>query len=74
LPRLDLNLDPPDLCLLSSWDYRHEPQAPSDDFFFLFLKRSEKMATLPSRTQTITNAGEDVEKKESSYTAGRNIN
>jgi hypothetical protein len=20
-----LNLDPPDLCLLSSWDYRHEP-------------------------------------------------
>jgi hypothetical protein len=22
---LTLNLDPPDLCLLSSWDYRHEP-------------------------------------------------
>jgi hypothetical protein len=25
LPRLGLNHDPPDLCLLSSWDYRHEP-------------------------------------------------
>jgi hypothetical protein len=24
LPRLALNLDPPDLCLLSSWDYRYE--------------------------------------------------
>jgi hypothetical protein len=29
LPRLALNLDPPDLCLLSSWDYRCEPLAPS---------------------------------------------
>jgi hypothetical protein len=23
-----LELDPPDLCLLSSWDYRREPQVP----------------------------------------------
>jgi hypothetical protein len=22
------NHDPPDVCFLSSWDYRHEPQAP----------------------------------------------
>jgi hypothetical protein len=29
LPRLALNLDPPDLCLLSSWDYRREPPASS---------------------------------------------
>jgi hypothetical protein len=28
LPRLALNLDPPDLCLLSSYDYRREPPAP----------------------------------------------
>jgi hypothetical protein len=25
LPRLPLILYPPDLCLLRSWDYRHEP-------------------------------------------------
>jgi hypothetical protein len=29
LPGLALNLDPPDLCLLSSWDYRREPLEPS---------------------------------------------
>jgi hypothetical protein len=26
LPRLTSNHDPPDLCLLSDWDYRHEYQ------------------------------------------------
>jgi hypothetical protein len=25
LPGLALNCDPSDFCLLSSWDYRHEP-------------------------------------------------
>jgi hypothetical protein len=29
LPGLTLNQDPPDLCLLGSWDYRYEPPAPS---------------------------------------------
>jgi hypothetical protein len=29
LPGLASNFDPPDLCLLSSYDYRHEPLAPS---------------------------------------------
>jgi hypothetical protein len=29
---------------------------------------------LPSRTQTTTNVGEDVGKKEPSYTAGGNVN
>jgi hypothetical protein len=29
---------------------------------------------LPSRTQTTTNIGEDVEKKELSYTQGGNVN
>jgi hypothetical protein len=28
------NYHPPDLCLLSSWDYRHEPLTPS--LFLLF--------------------------------------
>jgi hypothetical protein len=29
---------------------------------------------LPSRTQTATNVGKDVGKKEPSYTAGKNVN
>jgi hypothetical protein len=35
LPGLASNCDPPDLCLLSSWDYRHEPLAPSSSSLFL---------------------------------------
>jgi hypothetical protein len=27
---LALNHDPPDLCLLSSWDYRHKPLVPGE--------------------------------------------
>jgi hypothetical protein len=34
LPRLALNHDPPDLCLLSSWDYRCEPQCPAINNLF----------------------------------------
>jgi hypothetical protein len=32
---LALNLDPPNLHLLSSWDYRHEPLYPA--YYYLFL-------------------------------------
>jgi hypothetical protein len=28
LPGLASNYEPPDFCLLSSWDYRHEPPVP----------------------------------------------
>jgi hypothetical protein len=32
LPRMPLNCDPPDLCLLSSWDYRCEHRARLGSF------------------------------------------
>jgi hypothetical protein len=35
-PWLALNRDPPDLCLLSSWDYRREP--PVSGALGVFLK------------------------------------
>jgi hypothetical protein len=36
--QLALNHDPPDLCLLSSWDYRYAQSCPaSDNSFFLLL-------------------------------------
>jgi hypothetical protein len=37
LPRLALNRDPPDLCLLSSWDYRREPPAPGMTLNFVLV-------------------------------------
>jgi hypothetical protein len=40
LPGLALNSDPPDLCLLSSWDYRDEPPAPG--LLQIFLKKTFK--------------------------------
>jgi hypothetical protein len=45
LPRLALNHDPPDLCLLISWDYRCGLQCPVIIFIFLllfFLKKEHK--------------------------------
>jgi hypothetical protein len=37
LPGLASNLNPLDLCLLSSWDYRGESPAPASLFFFFFI-------------------------------------
>jgi hypothetical protein len=34
-PKLASNHDSPDCCLLSSKDYRHEPQVPSLGYLFL---------------------------------------
>jgi hypothetical protein len=36
LPRLASNYDPPDLCLMSSYDFRCEPPVLSLTFFFFF--------------------------------------
>jgi hypothetical protein len=36
LPELASNHDPPDLCLLSSWDYGREPLAPGKTEHFCF--------------------------------------
>jgi hypothetical protein len=47
LLRQTLNHDPPDLCLLSSQDYRHEPLGPSFSFFF-FLKTTLCSSDWPS--------------------------
>jgi hypothetical protein len=37
LPRLASNLDSPDLCFLSSWDYRQEPLVTGKMLIFLKL-------------------------------------
>jgi hypothetical protein len=37
LPGLALNHDPPDLCLLSSWDYGREPPAPGNGIPLILL-------------------------------------
>jgi hypothetical protein len=42
LPGLALNRDPPDLCLLSSWDYRREPLVPALCFFILDFIEPQK--------------------------------
>jgi hypothetical protein len=42
LARLASNFDPPDLCLLSSEDYKHEPLAPGKSAFFASTKPNSK--------------------------------
>jgi predicted component of type VI protein secretion system len=37
-----LNHDPPDRCLLSRWDYRHETPAPTLLTIFIAVKKSLK--------------------------------
>jgi hypothetical protein len=38
LPRMAMNCNPPDLCLLSSFNYRHGPPAPSNFILKITLK------------------------------------
>jgi hypothetical protein len=45
-----LNHNPPDLCLLSSWDYRSEPPVPSSFFFFFLILILEPGSILTSGT------------------------
>jgi hypothetical protein len=45
---LALNHDPPDLCLLSSYDYRHEPLVPSLKVLLEFTLSSAKYLCLYS--------------------------
>jgi hypothetical protein len=40
LPGLASNLDPPDLCILSNWDYRREPLGPSWLWFLEYDSKS----------------------------------
>jgi hypothetical protein len=44
LSRLVLNHDPPDLCLLSNYNYRHEPQAPGYITFWTGLESRSMVA------------------------------
>jgi hypothetical protein len=51
-----LKCDPPDLCLLSSWNYRREPPAPGYELhlfkgFFVVLIWTQDLA-LPGRHST----------------------
>jgi hypothetical protein len=46
LPRLALNHDPPGLCLLSSWDYRREPQCLANFFLHTTLPSTFDVSTV----------------------------
>jgi hypothetical protein len=46
LPRLALNDDPPDLCLLSSWDYRRELLAPGTKCVLAHLRAQTYFAII----------------------------
>jgi hypothetical protein len=60
LPRLASNHNPPDVCLLSSGDYRHEPPAPADGASLrrteldelLVLRKDEKRKQLSALQET----------------------
>jgi hypothetical protein len=49
LLRLALNRDPPDLCLLSGWDYRREALHPAEG---LFLSTISRFCLCPCATTT----------------------
>jgi hypothetical protein len=48
LPRLASNLDPPDLSLSNSWNYRREPPEPGN----LTILEKETLKSISSLTET----------------------
>jgi hypothetical protein len=53
LPWLASDRNPPDLCFLSSWDYRHEPLVPSSVLhFFKCILIAQGGFALVFRTRT----------------------
>jgi hypothetical protein len=46
LPGLALNHAPPDLCILSSWDYRREPLCPAGLVIFLMTAGAVQMLSV----------------------------
>jgi hypothetical protein len=45
LPELAFNLNPPNLCLLCSWDYSCEPLCPAFNWRSYFLRKWDKKMT-----------------------------
>jgi hypothetical protein len=66
LPGLALNHDPPNLCILSSWDYRHEPQEPGSTLLLIHtdkLKIHLRVRKTVSLEKNIRIQGENKKKK-----------